>query len=89
MSCRDEAFSTTLHFENFNSNEEINNRMDELTYYESDEYKSYNSDDVREGRMERSSSLGEGRNEKGNEDRNKERNEQGNERGDSHILAKR
>jgi hypothetical protein len=50
--------------------------MDEPTYDESDEYKSYYSDDVKEGKMERSSSdsLGEGRNEKGNEDRNKEQN---------------
>jgi hypothetical protein len=76
MSCRDEPFSMTLCFKNLNSNEEINNRMDEPTYDESDEYKSYYSDDVKEGKMERSSSdsLGEGRNEKGNEDRNKEQN---------------
>jgi len=48
--------------------------MDEPTYDESDEYKSYSSKDVGEGRMERSyfDSLGEGRNEKGNEERNKE-----------------
>ncbi len=80
----------TLCFENFNSNEEIDNRMDEPTYDESNEYKSYSFDDGGEGRMERSSfdSLGEGRNEKGNEERNKEWSEEGNERGDSHILAK-
>jgi hypothetical protein len=48
--------------------------MDEPTYDEFDEYKSYSSKDVGEGRMERSyfDSLGEGRNEKGNEERNKE-----------------
>ncbi len=51
--------------------------MDEPTYDEFDEYKSYSSKDVGEGRMERSyfDSLGEGRNEKGNEERNKEWNE--------------
>ncbi len=61
-------------FENFNSNEKIDNRMDEPTYDEFDEQTSYNFDDVGEGRMKRSSSnsLGEGRNEKGNEKRNKE-----------------
>ncbi len=64
--------------------------MDEPTYDEYDEYKNYSSEDVGEGKMERSysDSLSEGRNEKGNEERNKEWNEEGNERGDSHILAK-
>lgn len=63
-----------LCFENFNSNEKIDNRMDEPTYDEFDEQTRYNFDDGGEGRMKRSSfnSLGEGRNEKGNEKRNKE-----------------
>jgi hypothetical protein len=66
MSCRDEPFSTTLCFENFNSNEKIDNKMDEPTNDKFDEYKNYSFDDGEEGRMERSSfdSLGEGRNEK-------------------------
>ncbi len=29
MSCRDEPFSITLCFENFNNNEEIDNKLDE------------------------------------------------------------
>jgi hypothetical protein len=37
MSCRDEAFSMILCFENFNSNEKIDNRMDEPTYDKFDE----------------------------------------------------
>ncbi len=37
MSCRNEPFSTTLFFENFNSNEKIDNKMDEPTYDEFDE----------------------------------------------------
>jgi hypothetical protein len=66
MSYRDEPFSTTLCFENFNSNEKIDNKMDEPTNDKFDEYKNYSFDDGEEGRMERSSfdSLGEGRNEK-------------------------
>ncbi len=39
MSCRDEPFSTTLCLENFNSIEEIDNKMDEPTDDEFDEYK--------------------------------------------------
>ncbi len=63
-----------LCFENFNSNEKIDNRMDEPTYDKFDEQTSYSFDDGGEGRTKRSSSnsLGEGRNEKGNEKRNKE-----------------
>ncbi len=63
-----------LCFENFNSNEKIDNRMDEPTYDEFDEQTSYSFDDGGEGRTKRfsSNSLGEGRNEKGNEKRNKE-----------------
>lgn len=70
MSCRDELFSTTLYFEIFNNNEEIDNRLDELVDDEFDEYKSY-SFNGGEGRMERSSfgSLGEWRNEEGNEEK--------------------
>jgi hypothetical protein len=65
-------------FENFNNNEEIDNRMDELVDDESDKYKNYNSYDSGEGTMERSSSdsLGE------------KRNEEGNERKNSHIPTK-
>jgi hypothetical protein len=90
MSCRDEPFSITLCFENFNSKEEIDNKVDEPTNDEFDEYKNYSSYDGEEGRMERSSfdSLGEERNEKQNEERNKEQSEEGNERRDSHILTK-
>jgi hypothetical protein len=60
MSCKDEHFSMTLYFENFNNNEEIDNRMDELADDKSNEYKSYNSNGG-ERRMEISSfgSLGE------------------------------
>jgi hypothetical protein len=52
MSYRDELFSTTLYFEIFNNNEEINNRLDELADDESNEYESYSSNGG-EGRMER------------------------------------
>jgi len=80
----------TLCFENFNNNEEIDNRMDKLVDDESNEYKSYSSDDGGERTMEVFSldSLGEERNEEGNEERNKERNEEGNERRNSHFPTK-
>jgi hypothetical protein len=55
MFYKDEPFSMTICFENFNNNEEIDNRMNELADDESDEYKNYNSADSGEGTMEKSS----------------------------------
>jgi hypothetical protein len=46
--CKDEPFSMTLCFENFNDNEEMDNRMHELVDDESDEYKNYSSNDKKE-----------------------------------------
>jgi len=72
--CKDEPFSMTLCFENFNNNGEFDNIMDELANDECDGHKNYSLDESGEGKMERSSSnsLGEKSNEEGNEKRTKE-----------------
>lgn len=48
MSYMNQPFSPTLHIEDLNDNEEIDNKMDEDANDEFNGYKSYNSNDARE-----------------------------------------
>lgn len=90
MSCKDQLSSSTLCFEDFNDNEEIDSRMDEACDDESNGYKSYSFNDNKEGCLGRISfnSMNEERNEEWNEKINKERSEEGNERRNSNIWTK-
>jgi len=55
MSCKDQPSSSTLRFKDFNDNEEIDNKMDEVCDDESNGYKSYSFDDNEEGSLGRTS----------------------------------
>jgi hypothetical protein len=69
MSCKDQALSSSLHFEGFDVNEEINNMMDGTPEDKFDGYRCKISDDaISDGTLRRASfdSMSEGTNEEGN-----------------------